>query len=385
MSEILPTLLRADIAPLNQGSFGICPPEVFAEYQRVQREFEVHPDGFMRVVFERMTAARAALAEYLHTAPTNIGFATNATMGVNVVTHSLRSRLKPGDEILTTDHEYNACNNAWRFCCEKTGALYVHQPMQPPMTTAEAFVEQMWKGVTARTRVIYLSHITSPTALIFPIRQIAERARAEGILTVVDGAHAPGHIALSLDELGADFYTGNCHKWMLSPKGTAFVYGRPEVQRLIEPLIVGHHYGGHPRMTGNPFVDYVEFFGTRDVSGFLAVPAAIDFMRRHNWDAMRARCHGLAMAVRERIAALYGFTPEAQLCPPTQAWVGQMAACRIPDDADVAAYTRELREVRGIEVPVLEWGGRKYVRVSVQYYTTEEHLDRLIEALSALR
>ncbi len=385
MSETLPTLLRADITPLNQGSFGICPPDVFAAYQRWQREFEIHPDGFMRALFERMTDARTALAAYLHTAPTNIGFVTNATMGVNVVTHSLRSQLKPGDEILTTDHEYNACENAWRFCCEKTGALYVRQSMPPPMTTAEAFVERFWQGVTARTRVIYLSHITSPTALIFPVRQIAERARAEGILTVIDGAHAPGHIALSLDALGADFYAGNCHKWMLSPKGVAFIYARPEVQHLIEPLIVGHHYAGHARMTGNPFVDYVEFFGTRDVSGFLAVPAAIDFMHRHNWDAMRDRCHRLAIAARERIAALYGIAPDAQLCPPTREWIGQMASCRIPDDIDSADLARRLYDTRGIEAPVPAWGGRNYIRISIQYYTTEAHLDRLIEALRALR
>jgi isopenicillin-N epimerase len=378
---MLASLLRDDIVPLNHGSFGTCPPPVFDAYQRWQRAFEDHPDGYMRVQFERMAEARQALAAYLSTAHTNLGFVTNATMGINVVTHSMRSWLQPGDEVLTTNHEYNACNNAWRFCCEKTGAVFVQQPIDPPLTTASDFVERLWRGVNARTRVIYLSHITSPTALIFPVRDIAARARAEGILTVIDGAHVPGQIPLALDALGADFYAGNCHKWMCSPKGTAFVFARPEVHHLIEPLIVGHHYGGHPRMTGNPFVDYVEFFGTRELAGFLSVPAAIAYMHTHHWDAMRDRCHDLAVAAREHIAGLFG-TREMQLCPPTRDWLGQLVSIRVPDDWDMPTLSVYLREKRQIEIPALEWNGRKFVRISVQYYNDEAHIEALVDALT---
>ncbi len=182
--------------------------------------------------------ARTALADYLGTTQDRLGFVTNATMGVNVATHSLRDWLKPGDEVLTTNHEYGACNHAWQFVCGKVGAHYINHPITLPLRDEADFVEQFWAGVTPRTRVIYLSHTTSPTALTFPLETVIARARERGILTVIDGAHVPGQRDLRLDALGADFYTGNCHKWMGGPKGSAFVYVRPEIQELIQPLIV---------------------------------------------------------------------------------------------------------------------------------------------------
>ena len=206
-------MLRRDMRMLNNGSFGACPKPVFAEYQRFQSELEYHPGGFVHSWDARLKEARTKLADYLHTDQSRLGFVTNATMGVNVVTHSLRSWLKPGDEVLTTNHEYGACNHAWQFNCAKVGAVYINHPIALPLTSEQNFVEKLWSGVTPRTRVIYLSHTTSPTALTFPLEEICRRARAAGILTVIDGAHVPGQRELYLDDLGADFYTGNCHKW----------------------------------------------------------------------------------------------------------------------------------------------------------------------------
>ncbi|MCS6847950.1 MAG: aminotransferase class V-fold PLP-dependent enzyme [Anaerolineae bacterium] len=372
-------LLRRDIVLLNHGSFGACPRPVFEEYQRWQREFERHPGGYVHRWLENMDAARAALADYLGTAPDQLAFVTNATMGVNVVAHSLRSWLREGDQILTTDHEYGACNNAWAYACSKTGARYIRRHMPLPVSTPEAWVEEFWQGVTPRTRVVYLSHITSPTALTFPVQEICRRAREAGILSVVDGAHVPGQRALDLDAIGADFYTGNCHKWMMGPKGSAFLYARREVQHLIEPLIVGH--GWRPdAVSDKPMQDYVEQFGTRDLAAFLAVPAAIDFMRRHDWDAVRMRCHEMVCQTRRRIEAHFDVEP---ICPESFDWFSQMAAIRLPDRVNLDALRETLHERYRIEMPLIQWHHLKLARLSVQAYTTEDELETLAQALFA--
>ena len=370
-------LLRRDIVLLNHGSFGACPAPVFEEYQRWQREFERHPGGYVERWLENMDCARAALADYLHTTPDQLAFVTNATMGVNVVAHSLRSWLREGDQILTTDHEYGACNNAWAYVCSKTGARYIRRHMSLPVTTPEAWVEEFWRGVNPRTRVVYLSHITSPTALTFPVREVCRRAREAGILSIVDGAHVPGQRELFLDEIGADFYTGNCHKWMLGPKGSAFLYARRDVQHLIEPLIVGH--GWRPdAVSDKPMQDYVEQFGTRDLAAFLAVPAAIAFMRQHDWDTVRMRCHRMARQARRRIESHFGVEP---ICPESFDWFSQMVAIRLPDRTDLTALGAILRERYRIEMPLIHWHHLKLARLSVQAYTTEAELEALAQAL----
>ena len=204
-------LLDHNIVFLNHGSFGACPRPVFEDYQRWQLELEQQPVEFLGRRFNAlMRAAREPLAAYLHTATDNVVYVPNSTTAINIVARSLR--LGPGDEILTTDHEYGAMDRTWRFLCAKSGAAYRVWTIPDPLAGADDFVETLWAGVTPRTRVIFLSHITSPTALTFPLQEICRRAREAGILTIIDGAHAVGQIPLTLDELGADFYTSNCHK-----------------------------------------------------------------------------------------------------------------------------------------------------------------------------
>ena len=370
-------LLRQDWRLLNNGSFGACPKPVFEMYQKWQAEFEAHPGGYMSQVRERMTEARTRLAEYLHTDQSRLGFVTNATMGVNVATHSLRSWLQPGDEVLTTNHEYGACNHAWQFNCGKAGARYINHPIDLPIHTDEQFIEQFWAGVTERTRVIYLSHTTSPTALTFPLTEICQRARAAGIITVIDGAHVPGQRDLFLDELGADFYTGNCHKWMLGPKGTAFLYVRAEMQELIEPLIVGHGWLPEQRSEQH-LIDYVEQFGTRDMAGFLAVPAAIDYMEQHNWPQVRARCHGMALAAKRDLEQ--HFDTES-ICPETFEWFSQLVPIHLPDQTDMGQLSQIMREQYQIEMPMINWNGVKIARLSVQVYTQQDEVDTLVQVI----
>ena len=225
-------LLDPDIIFLNHGSFGATPRPVFESYQRWQRVLEREPVDFLgRKATELLRESRTVLADYLGAQVDNLVYVTNATTGINIVAHSLD--LNPGDEVLSTDHEYGAMDRTWRFLSRKRGFKYVNYTISIPVTSQDEFVQQFWAQVTPATRVIYLSHITSPTAMILPIEAITQRAREAGILTVIDGAHAPGQIPLSLDAIGADFYVGNLHKWLCAPKGSAFLYARPEVQALI--------------------------------------------------------------------------------------------------------------------------------------------------------
>jgi isopenicillin-N epimerase len=305
--------------------------------------------------------------------PDDLVYVPNATTGLNIVARSLP--LKPGDEILATDHEYGALDRTWTFLCQKAGAVYRRQTIPLPVTTPEAFVERFWSGITPRTRAIFLSHITSPTALIFPVQEICRRARAAGILSIIDGAHTVGQIPLDLTALGADFYSSNCHKWLVSPKGSAFLYARRELQSLVEPLVVS--WGWRPEEPGpSRFIQEQEWQGTRDIAAYLAVPVAIQFMQANDWDRVRAECHALAHTTRDRIGLLTGLAP---LSPPE--WFAQMVAVPLPP-CNANALKLWLYERHRIEVPVVEWGGRQYLRLSMQAYNTPSDLDALVTALA---
>lgn len=362
-------LLDPGVVFLNHGSFGACPKPVFEAYQRWQRELERQPVEFLgRRVDGLLDAARQALAVYINGAAENLVFISNATAGVNVAARSLR--LQPGDEILTTDQEYGACNYAWQHNCERTGAEYVLRPIPLPMTTREAFVEHFWAGVTPRTRVIYISHITSPTALIFPVEEICRRARAAGIISVIDGAHAPGQIPLDMERIDADFYTANCHKWMCTPKGSGFLYVRPEHQPSIEPVIVSWGW-----FEGADFVTRNQRQGTRDPAAYLAVPTAIEWMQAHDWDAVRTRCHALGVELRGQIAEWSG----QQVIAP-DSWFSQMFSALLPT-CDPERVKQRLYDDYRIEVPLASANGRQGVRVSLQAYNTREDGQKLLHAL----
>jgi len=370
-------LLNRDWTLLNNGSFGACPRPVFRAYQHWQVEFERHPGEFVRRWEERMDSARSELANYLHTEQSDLAFITNATMGVNIAAHSMRSMLQPGDEVLTTDHEYGACDHAWQFNCARSNAVYINQHIPLPIHSANEFVELLWAGVTPRTRVIYLSHTTSPTALTFPVQAVCRKAREAGILTVVDGAHVPGQRDLHLDDLGADFYVGNCHKWMCGPKGTGFLYVRPEVQNLIEPLIVGHGWSPDGR-SEKPLVDYVEQYGTRDLAGFLAIPAALEYMQVHKWNAIRTRCHDMVLDAKRTIESLFG---TESICPESFEWFSQLCPIRLPDQTDMKKLNQIFREQYKIEMPLITWHDIKIARLSAQAYTSQDELDTVVQAL----
>lgn len=371
-------LLRRDVIFLNHGSFGACPKPVFEEYQRWQLELERQPVEFLgRRLNKLLEAARTPLANYVNCAPDELVYVPNATTGLNIVARSLG--LEAGDEILTTDHEYGALERTWRFQCEKRGAIYKPVTIPLPVTTAEDFVERIWGEVNSRTRVIFLSHITSPTALIFPIREICRRAREAGIMTVIDGAHTLGQIPIDLDALRADVYSANAHKWLCAPKGSAFLYVRRTVQQLIEPLVVS--WGWRPeKPMESQFVQEQEWQGTRDFAAYLSVPAAIRFMEQHNWEAVRRECHALAQYARARISELTGLEP---LSPDSAEWYAQMVSLALPP-CDPEWLAQKLYAEYRIEVPIIKWKERQFVRVSIQGYNAREDVDALVSALAAL-
>lgn len=374
-------LINPDIIFLNHGSFGATPRPVFEVYQNWQRRMEYQPVQFLAREFnEHLFGSRKELGKFLNVDPQNLVYIPNATVGANILARSLK--LVPGDEILSTDHEYGACNYAWEFMCHKTGASYIQHAIPLPVHTEEEIVDLFWTGVTRQTRVIYISHITSPTALRMPVEVICQRARQAGILTVIDAAHSPGQIPLDLTALDPDFAFGNCHKWMLAPKGSAFLYARSDVQKMIEPLIVS--WGLHPTIeiaTGSRFIDLFQWTGTNDPAAALSVPAAIQFMQDHNWEAVRISCHALLCQAIQRICKMTHLAP---LYPLESDLYSQMSIAPLPDNMDLTLLARRLYDEYRIEVPLISWQNRKFIRISVQAYNTSDDIDALVIALSNL-
>ena len=380
-------LLRPDVVFLNHGSFGACPRPVFEIYQQWQRELERQPVEFLgRRFTDLMRTARQVLGTFVGADTDDLVYVPNATTGLNVVARSLP--LQPGDQVLATDHEYGALDRTWRFVCAKRNAVYVNKPLPLPIRSVEEAIETIWAGVTPHTRVLFISHITSPTALILPVAELIRRAREAGILTVVDGAHAPGQIPLDLTVLGADFYAGNPHKWTCSPKGSAFLYARREMQHLLEPLVVSWGWNRGDESAGlldlgdhsSRFVDEQEWQGTRDPAAYLSVPAAIQFQAEHNWPRVRQECHELVRHARQAISEMTEIEP---ICPDSPEWYAQMVTIPLPPCEAEQLKSRLYDEYR-VEVPIITWGDRQFVRVSVQGYNTREDVEMLLKALKRL-
>ncbi|MCC6208512.1 MAG: aminotransferase class V-fold PLP-dependent enzyme [Gammaproteobacteria bacterium] len=371
-------LLDPDVVFLNHGSYGATPRPVFEACQEWRLRLEREPVQFINNELPGLLRdARGVLGEYLNADPDDLVYIPNATFGMNVIARALP--LAPGDEVLTTDHEYGAIDNAWLYACHKSGARYVRQPVPFPAASDTAIVDEIWRGVTPRTRVLMLSHITSSTALRLPVETLCARARAAGILTAIDGAHAPGQIPLDLRALGADFYTGNCHKWLCSPKGAAFLYTRCELQPLIEPPVIGWGYGNNRKLAQNPdYVDALQWLGTNDLAAYLAVPSAIAFQREHDWPRVRAQCHALLDESLRRVSALTGLPPLYH----SDTQYAQMAVNALPRIHDLAAFNRRLFDHYRIEIPCIEWNGHQFLRIALQGYNSRADIDVLLAALA---
>ena len=374
-------LLDPDTIFLNHGSFGATPRPVLERYQEWQQRLEWQPVSFIDSELPHLLeSARQELGEYINASAADLVYVPNATFGVNVVARSLD--LGPGDEVLQTNHEYGACSRVWEYLSRRRGFNLIRQSLPIPLPTHDELVEILWQGVTERTKVIFMSHITSPTAQHLPVEAVCTRARDSGILTLVDGAHGPGQIPLDMNTIGADFYTGNGHKWLCSPKGSAFLYARADKQHLIEPLVVGWGWGEEKTVTfGSDFLDYLQWLGTNDPAAYLALPVAIQFQAENNWSSERKRCHRLLEEVIEVVDDLTGLASAYRKDGPG---FHQMAIAPIPLQENILALKERLFARHRIEVPLIDWEGRHFIRISIQAYNDVDDTGALTQALEKL-
>ena len=369
-------LLDPDITFLNHGSYGACSKPVFKEYQDWQKKLEDQPVQFMtNQVYSAMEKSRESMSQFVGCDEEELVFFQNPTTAVTNVIYNLD--LKSGDEVLMSNHEYGALVRAWKMWGKKTGVNIIQQDISVPVTTEENFIEDFWKGVTPQTKVVFLSHITSSTALIFPIEKIIKLAKEQNILTIIDGAHVPAHIPLNIHELGCDFYTGACHKWLCAPKGSSFLFVKKEHQDWVKPVVVSWGKDGDDP-TPSEFIQNFQWQGTRDMSAFLTIPTAINFYIKE--------IRPYQESCKKIIQDTYSEFPSVLNTEPISAgreWLAQLVAHPLPKNIP-SNLKKRLWEEYQIEIPVFEWNGQAYVRVSIQVYNTQKDVDLLMSALRSL-
>lgn len=381
--------LDPEVTFLNHGSFGACPSRVLEEQSRLRARMEAEPVRFLHRELEPLAdSARAALGAFLDADPDDIAFVNNATTGVNTVLQSLR--FSPGDELLTTDHEYNASRNTLDFVASRWGVKVVVAKLPWPVPSAQSVVDAVLAHVTERTRLLLIDHISSQTALVLPIAALIRALRERGVETLVDGAHGPGQVPLSLRQLGAAYYTGNCHKWMCAPKGAAFLYVRRELQPGIRPVVISHGYNSRRKDRSRFRLDF-DWLGTDDPTPYLCVPKALEVvggLLPGGWPEVMASNRAKVLAARSFLSQRLGVSPSSP-----EDMVGSMATVPLPDGFPVQPSALGLDPLQdrllfehGIEVPITPWPRppHRHVRVSAQLYNTHTEYQRLAEALVTL-
>lgn len=388
-----PTLWTLDpgVTFLNHGSFGSCPRAVLDRQTQFRELLEKQPVRFLVRELEPLwDAARSSLANFIGADAEDLVFITNATTGVNTVLQSLS--LAPGDELLVTNHEYNACRNALNRVAQRTGAKITVAEVPFPFTTEDELVEPILAKVTSRTRLALMDHVTSQTGVIFPIERLVRELSLRGIETLVDGSHAPGMIPLNLNQLGATYYTGNCHKWICAPKGAAFLHVRRDRQEQIRPLVISHG-ANSPRNDRSRFLIEFGWMGTSDPSAMLCVPEALHYMGGRlpgGWPEIMERNHALVVAARDILCRTLSI-PEP--CPAH--FLGSLASVPIPDATTITTpksplyldpWQDELLEQHQIEVPIIPWPAppKRLLRVSAQLYNSLPQFKNLADALRTL-
>ena len=368
-------LLRDDVTFLNFGSFGACPKPIFERYQQYQLELEQEPVQFITVNgLQYLKQSREALAAYINCPADDVVYVTNPSYAVNIIAKSFN--LQKDDEILTTNLEYGACDRTWNYYCKKVGAKYIRQPITLPIPSKEDLINEFFKGLTSKTKLVFISHLTSSTGLRMPVEEICAIAKQKGILTFVDGAHAPGQLPLNLQTLQADIYTGACHKWMMTPKGSSFLYVKNEHQHLFDPLIVSWGYQS-TAPSQSQFLDYHQMQGTRDFSAFLCIPNAIEFMQQNNWSAVSKTCKEMVQQNAPRFCKLLKATPTA---PITDDFICQLYSTPIKTKQPLELHRHFFNQYK-IEVPVMPHGDNVFLRYSIQAFNTQNDLDKLYNAV----
>ncbi|HPM76506.1 MAG TPA: aminotransferase class V-fold PLP-dependent enzyme [bacterium] len=379
--------LDPNVVYLNHGSFGACPLTILEAQTALRRELECEPIVFLDRHLEQMgDEARRALASLIGAQPDDLAFIENASTGVNTVLRSLV--FSPDDELLTTNHEYNACRNALQFLADRWGCKIVVADIPFPLESPGQVVEAILARVTERTRLAMISHITSQTALVLPMKEIVDALQARQIDVLVDGAHVPGQLPLDVTTLGAAYYTGNCHKWLCTPKGSAFLWVRPDKQDAIRPLTISHGYNS-TRTDLSRFRQLFDWTGTKDPTAVLVLPQAIEFLSNllpGGINELMNRNHQMAIAQQRTICEALHIQPP---CPDEM--IAAMAAFPLPEATQPPAGHFDVLQNRlfaefAVEIPIIYWPAhpRRLVRYSVQMYNTPEQYDYLAHALVAL-
>lgn len=383
--------IEPDLVFLNHGSYGACPNEVLAAQSAFRARMEHNPEAFFtRDLESLLDAVRLELGKYLDADADDLALLPNATTGVNTVLRSLAFRA--GEELLTTNHAYNACKNALEYTAAKYGARVVVANVPFPLESEQQVIDAILQATTARTKLALIDHVTSPTALVFPIERIVRALKERGVDTLVDGAHAPGMLPLSLREIGAAYYTGNCHKWMCAPKGAAILHVAKEKQSIIRPLAISHAANSRRRDRTRFRLEF-DWGGTTDPSAYLAVPPAIatlSAMHEGGIDAIRDRNHNLALEARALLMKALNLS--AALAPDTM--IGSMVSLPLPDSHDAAPTShfyvdsdqKALRENHRIEVPTPSWPAhpKRLIRISAHLYNDISEYEQLAQALTTI-
>jgi isopenicillin-N epimerase len=371
--------LDPDITFLNHGSFGACPIAIQQQQQQLRAQMESEPVRFFALELEPLLdQARHTLAEFVGADAERLAFVPNATTGVNTVLRSLS--FYPGDELLTTNHEYNASRNALNFTAQQSGATVKVVEVPFPIAHPGEAIEAVLSAVSPQTRLILLDHVTSQTGLIFPLQPLIPKLTQQGIEVLVDGAHAPGMVPLNLRELGATYYTGNCHKWLCSPKGAGFLYVAED--SLLRPLAISHG-ANSPRLDRSRFRLEFDWTGTADPTAYLCVPEAIRYLGNllpGSWIELMTRNRQKAIAARNFLCQVLDMTPP---CPDEM--VGSMATLPLPNGAAESLQIALFQRFQ-IEVPIIPWQGSvdRLIRISAQLYNTQTDYDVLARALVTL-
>ena len=369
-------LLDKNITFLNHGSYGSCPIPVFEDYQKWQRKLEKQPVEFLtNDLWEALKHSRVTLSKFVGCDEDEVLFFSNPTSAIANVINSLN--LNDGDEVLMTDHEYGALVRQWNLWGEKNNVKIKQQKVPVPVTSKDMFINNFWRGVSKKTKVIFISQITSPTAIIFPVKEIVDLAKNKGILTIIDGAHVPGHIDLNIHSLGCDFFTGAIHKWLCGPKGSSFLFVKKSHQDWVKPII--HSWGKDGNDPGpTEFLQDFQWQGTRDMSSFLTIPKAMEFFGRHI-QPNQEYCRKMTLEMFSNFISMLGTEP---LTKGGQ-WIGQMVSHPLPVNSPLEIKDI-LMEKYKVEIPIFEWNGNRYIRSSFQVYNEKKDIDSLMSALDSI-
>ena len=372
-------LLNPNVTFLNHGSFGAVPRCVFDEHTTWRQRIEADPVEMLgRRGQDLLAEAKRHVGAWLGMSENDFGFVTNATEGVNAVLRSLR--WSSGDELLTTTHVYNAVRQAMKYSAAMWGATYREIDIPLPVESPEQVADRVLSGLSPRTRLLVIDHITSPTALVFPVEQILEGCARRGVDVLVDGAHAPGMVPLNVSQLSPAYYAGNLHKWACAPKGSGFLWMRPDRQKDIHPLVISHHLGeGFAREFG--------WQGTRDFAAWLAISRALHFMARFGWERVMSHNRQMAVWVQRLLCQRWNVPP---ISPADGRMLGSMATVPLPaplagiDEAKTLQLQQRLYQEHHLEVPIMRWGGRAFVRPCCQIYNAPEDYQHLADVILRL-